>query len=267
MKRQTRARRGPVPDGQRIAELRSRQGLGQDELAMKARVSLRTLQRAEHGQNVSAPNLQRIASALNVTFEDLAADAAERQAEAAGGQESSGAGGPSPLSLARLGRASDFIHHLMQAEQLSFRYDVDPDEEDAELIAEMVRSMKYFAIRARNMSWAEFLDFRSEDEERIRQMGKINSKRRVLAEKGINVFWGDFIHVGDDEVAEGVMQRRILVVTFSNRSSDSVAASVNKGLSRAEAEALEKKYAAIKAARGVSDASGERPSGRRRAVV
>ena len=266
MKRQTRARPEPVPNGQRIAELRSRQGFGQDELSVKAGVSLRTLQRAEHGQNVSAPNLQRIASALNVTFDDLARppDAA---GQAAGGERLPAASGPSRLCLARLDRTPDFVQHLMQADQLNFRYDVEPDEEDAEPLAEMVGSIKYFAIRARHMPWAQFLDFRSEDEERIRQIGRMNSKKKMLAERGVHIFWGDFAQFGDDEIAKSVMRHRVLVVTFSSQSADTIAIAVNTGLSRAETEALERKYAAAGAARDMSDRPCEDPSGRPSAAV
>ena len=58
--------------GLRIKELRNRQGLSQEKLALKAEMDRTYLAGVELGKrNISLKSLEKIVNALNVTFEDL----------------------------------------------------------------------------------------------------------------------------------------------------------------------------------------------------
>jgi transcriptional regulator with XRE-family HTH domain len=55
----------------RLAEWRNRRALTQGELAEQAKVSRDTVYRAERGGKVSAPNVRRLAAALEVKVDEL----------------------------------------------------------------------------------------------------------------------------------------------------------------------------------------------------
>lgn len=58
--------------GQKIRNMRQRRGLTQEELAEKVDISQRTLSGIETGENfVTAETLDRLAEALDTTFEEL----------------------------------------------------------------------------------------------------------------------------------------------------------------------------------------------------
>lgn len=58
--------------GQRVRDLRERQGLSQEDLGMKAKIHRTYIGSVERGeQNVSIINIERIARALGVSLQEL----------------------------------------------------------------------------------------------------------------------------------------------------------------------------------------------------
>ncbi|ARJ50969.1 helix-turn-helix domain-containing protein [Staphylococcus lutrae] len=57
-----------------VAKLRKQKGLTQENLAEKANVTVRTIQRIEAGETVSSETLKNVANALNVSMSELFED-------------------------------------------------------------------------------------------------------------------------------------------------------------------------------------------------
>lgn len=63
--------RNPVPNGEKIRELRERAGMTQDKLGIMSNVDRRTIQRAEVSKPMQMESLSSIASALNVPLPQI----------------------------------------------------------------------------------------------------------------------------------------------------------------------------------------------------
>lgn len=66
----------------KISQLRQERGLSQEQLAEKAHVSVRTIQRLEAGDDASITTLNLVANALAVKVNDLFAEEADQQKKA-----------------------------------------------------------------------------------------------------------------------------------------------------------------------------------------
>lgn len=64
-----------------VRKLRLEKGLSQEQLAEKAKVSVRTIQRLESGQDVSIETLNLVAGALSVEVKDLFTDQKTKKEE------------------------------------------------------------------------------------------------------------------------------------------------------------------------------------------
>lgn len=76
--------RNPIPNGDKIRELRERAGMTQDKLGIMSNVDRRTIQRAEAGKPMQMESLSSIASALNVPLPqilDMSSDKEDYEAE------------------------------------------------------------------------------------------------------------------------------------------------------------------------------------------
>ena len=86
-----------------VRKLRLEKGLSQEQLAEKVKVSVRTIQRLESGQDVSIETLNLVAGALSVEVKDLFTDQKTKKEE---GEHVQTASNPLP-SLDRLDSTKD----------------------------------------------------------------------------------------------------------------------------------------------------------------
>lgn len=70
-------RRGRIPDPENILRLRYQLGLTQEDLAMKAGYTTRTIQRVEQGQPASIQTLACIAEVLGTDIDQIISDSGE----------------------------------------------------------------------------------------------------------------------------------------------------------------------------------------------
>lgn len=171
--------KGVSPDGPKIRRLRLRAGLSQQEFATRFAVTTRTLQRAESGEAILPEMLNAIAAGLKVASAELALDpsrtaATRPQVESRKEQ----------VRLRRTVSARELTAALARVKELAFEYDVDPDEETAEDLAEATEIVETLAGNpgSRDSAPATF----------IRKLGRLNALLGRLDERGIAFFVGAY---------------------------------------------------------------------------
>ncbi|MCK4867479.1 MAG: helix-turn-helix transcriptional regulator, partial [Alphaproteobacteria bacterium] len=129
--------RGVCPNGPRIKELRKRAGFSQRDFAARFAITARTLQRAESGERVLPEMLNSIAAGLKVASSELDIESME---------SSTGSTWFEPhyeqVRLPRTATARQIAAVLAQVQQLTFEYDIDPDEKTAEDVAAAMEIME-----------------------------------------------------------------------------------------------------------------------------
>jgi transcriptional regulator with XRE-family HTH domain len=168
-------------NGRLVRELRKKRGMTQSVFADAAGLSQRSLQRIEGGKEGVMPNaLRAVANALEVPIVQLLADTerAENLQSACPEHEI--------IRFTRTMSARE-IAWLFSTENVICRCDMDPDEEAADIIAALFEEAGALGESAYNVKAAEAA-------QKIRLMGKVNSKLRTLAERGIYVFAAAYMH-------------------------------------------------------------------------
>ena len=181
----TNTSRSVKPNGKKIKDRRNELGKTQKALIHNnpdaAGLRLRTYQRAEQGKPISPYNLQAIATVLGLEYLDVL--------------ENENAGDKSTRRLNRLvpPSASTLVSFLRDdVDSLGIDFEIDPDEEQAEILAEMAETCE--RIRC-----ASFFDqFEGEDKhltpaEKIRVIGRLNTLLNQLFEAGVYLFYGSVI--------------------------------------------------------------------------
>lgn len=171
--------RGVRPNGPRIKELRKRAGFSQRDFAARFAITARTLQRAESGERVLPEMLNSIAAGLKVASSELDLEPME---------SSTGSTRFEPhyeqVRLPRTATARQITAVLAQVQQLTFEYDIDPDEETAEDVAAAMEIME----RLVGKSGANEL----EPSAHVRLLGRLNSLLGRLEQQNIRVFTGSY---------------------------------------------------------------------------
>jgi transcriptional regulator with XRE-family HTH domain len=127
-----------IPIGQRIRDLRVARGMTQEKLARMSSVDIKTIYRTERGEDaMRLETLLDIATALEVSLDEVCAPDSP-DAEAQGG-ESEGHGN---LVLRRVERASSLYALADASEHYSWSFQVDPDEETADAIREVMEIVR-----------------------------------------------------------------------------------------------------------------------------
>jgi transcriptional regulator with XRE-family HTH domain len=176
-----------VPDSKKIRDLREKRGLSQEQLASKGKVSARTVQRAEAGEKIEQETLADIAAVLGATYEELLlTDGARHQDEAV----ESGA----VVVLHRTSSAREIVHALQRADLHVLDYDVDPAEDNVDLLAGLIERLESFAP-----PWATGAPPQEENRtvaQTIRDIATINKDVSSLEALGIYVFLGEYLAKG-----------------------------------------------------------------------
>ncbi len=181
----TNTSRSVKPNGKKIKARRNELGKTQKALIHNnpdaAGLRLRTYQRAEQGKPISPYNLQTIATVLGLEYLDVL--------------ENENAGDKSTRRLNRLvpPSASTLVLFLRDdVDNLWIDFEIDPDEEQAEILAEMAETCE--RIRCASI----FDQFEGEDKyltptEKIRVIGRLNTLLNQLFEAGVYLFYGSVI--------------------------------------------------------------------------
>ena len=181
--------KGVYPDGEKIKELRKREGYSQKNLASKINITVRTLQRAEKGDRVMPEVVSTIASFLRVPPANL-----QKQGHARDGQETQ----PGPLDdphheivrLQRMMSATKLAERARYGNILDFQFHADPDEELADKIAEAVEIIE--ALRESRDRVRSTGSGNLSNANRIREIGRLNTIMKALAESCVYFFIGGF---------------------------------------------------------------------------
>jgi transcriptional regulator with XRE-family HTH domain len=212
-------------NGDAIKKLRLAAKKTQKELIRGSTVQHRTYQRAEEGKSTSRETLAEIARLLNVTFEAVVKDEAEKGRGQVKLYNCAGKGGSQILKLVQ--GAPGSIH---------YNFDLDPDPGEAEKIAGVVEFCKLHTRMGRGIIPgvkqefdAPYLSKMSADF--IRAAGELNAKLSEVTKLGVKVFVGSYWYwdtlleaiepdVEDEEYIKHPKQCRRVLITFSERDEE-----------------------------------------------
>jgi transcriptional regulator with XRE-family HTH domain len=169
------------PNGAAIRDLRNEQHLSQENLAAMCDLHPRTIQRAEAGDSLSKEALAFIAAALRVSTGKLTV-ASDNAGKAEVHEDHA-------VVLRRTESARVIIEGLVRADKHVLEYDVDPTEETAESIIELIKQLEKFDPYQNPPVRMPFSD-------RIRATAAIHQQVVELAKKGVFTFYGEYIAMG-----------------------------------------------------------------------
>jgi transcriptional regulator with XRE-family HTH domain len=189
--------KGISPDGPKIRQLRRHAGLSQQEFAARFAVTMRTLQRAESGEPILPEMLNAIAAGLKVSSAELVPGLSRMATSDLRIEPRS-----ERVRLRRTLSARELTAALEHVKELEFEYDVDPDEETAEDLAEATEIVERLAKAAGSSS--------SQPANFIRRLGRLNGLLARLDECGIAFFvgayWEPAVTVEDEAGSGGKTQ-------------------------------------------------------------
>ncbi|MBI3554659.1 MAG: helix-turn-helix domain-containing protein [Deltaproteobacteria bacterium] len=122
----------PKPFSVRIKELRTNKGWPAEQLAEVAGLSLKSVQRAETGKSVSLDTLQALASALDVTVDQIINERKEKDASQAHPESQTKA--PVVHQLLRLRTGKALLDVVGESDAMQFDHPEPRDREELELI-------------------------------------------------------------------------------------------------------------------------------------
>lgn len=190
---------------EKMRQLMGSQGKGQKSL-VHDRLSLRTIQRALKGQRVRPAVLNDIATQLGVGIDVLRIDSEDDDSKLV-------PSGSWPLALHRIDSAARLASELTNhcpPEILDIRFDLDPDEELAELVADFFET----CAALNNPKQSKF----TADNDlvvagAVRFLGHCNALISKMAERGAYVFVGSCFcnSIQPDESIEEFLVTRLVV--------------------------------------------------------
>jgi transcriptional regulator with XRE-family HTH domain len=169
------------PDGALIRARRSAEHWTQEDLAVKCRLAVRTIQRAEAGDALLSESLAFIADALSVNISKLvvANESASEEPEAEGDL----------VVLRKTASARVVVEGLVRADNHVLEYDVDPTEETADAIVELIGHFEQFDPYQQPPVAMQL-------SERIRATATIHKRMAELERQGVFVFYGQYVASG-----------------------------------------------------------------------
>lgn len=174
---------GVRPDGETIKSIREAKAFTQEKLSLLSSVNVRTIQRAENGDRIAADTLAFIAEALQVPFSRVVASDDEDDVLDQG---------QVVLRAADSGKA--IADGLSSADVDSITCDLEPDDSNVELVAELMDQLDAFrsdvACRERPGTRHRTVA------DRLRKIAALNATKRKLAETGVQIFYGEYFSSG-----------------------------------------------------------------------
>ncbi len=176
--------KGVLPNGPKIKKLRKAAGFSQKNFVNQAHLSDRTLQRAEKGEPVMPEVLTEIAGVLRVKLSEIMLD----------DPGSTGIALDDPhyefVRLQRMISATEFTERARYGNIVDFQFHADPDEELADKIAEAVEIIEALRESRDRVGSTEPGNLSNAD--RIREIGRLNTIMKALAESCVYFFIGGF---------------------------------------------------------------------------
>jgi transcriptional regulator with XRE-family HTH domain len=193
--------KGVYPDGNMIRDLRLAKGWQQQQLADKANVPLRSVQRAEEGKHRMSPAmLENIAHALEVDFDKVTV--AEPSEQQTGVQPSD----RHDIRLSPTVSADEILTLFQWIERVEFRLKGDFDSNQAEKIAETFELIEML----HRCRWTDEISY----PDQIRKQGKLNDLLKSLSATGLRIFIGTYtcrltgwtVNEDTDEIPQNVFK-------------------------------------------------------------
>lgn len=175
-------------NGVRVQQLRHAKGLTQQQLADKADIKDRTLQRIESGEGARRQYVGAVAAALDVPAEDILALSDED------GPPSAVPGGKWPVKLNRVTSGKKLLDLLLWANRLKFEHDLDPDFRLAQRMTEFIENCG--KIESDNVHLEQIdTDFAiAAVTQELDRIGNLNSYLELLSGQGAHVYAGAYTH-------------------------------------------------------------------------
>lgn len=198
-----------TPNSKALIELRTKRAMNQEDLAGRAKVSVRTIQRAEAGNQIDLQTAQQIATALGVVPEAIHIDGELQKDQ-----------GPDEKDLTRVSllparSARSILDVATACDECRLDHEVDIGPEAIDAAIELCDALGPFlpVLCPEEMNFNGSSDDPAKKlKDRIRLEAKLNASMEQLRERGIAVFVGsyvDFIQRPRYDIDEGCWSVRI----------------------------------------------------------
>jgi hypothetical protein len=173
--------KGVLPDAKKIRTLREKSGKPLKEMFPREGLSLRTYQRAENGEAITAVALQEIANMYSVGIADVRARE-DQESNTADGKEVFRLYGMAETGVNKI--IEDFASGYCR---IKWDFDINPKPGVADSIAQFIEKCEGLHPKQRELYCGAW-----DAAEKIRAIGALNQMLIELAESGVHVYAGRY---------------------------------------------------------------------------